>query len=154
MMKRHDEVAHNPESPKMSAPHPYEAYVKDVLRKRILFIDDEDLLREAISELLAELGYEVEVEETGDAAVKTFTEHPDQFDLVLTDLMMLNMTGDVIAERINAIRPDIPIVVMTGTPDNLPLSKAKAAGVCKVLGKPLTKAELREGLRAALSDGC
>ncbi|MGD0660174.1 MAG: response regulator [Syntrophorhabdales bacterium] len=125
-----------------------------MLRKRILFIDDEDLLREAISELLAELGYEVEVEETGDAAVKTFTEHPDQFDLVLTDLMMLNMTGDVIAERINAIRPDIPIVVMTGTPDNLPLSKAKAAGVCKVLGKPLTKAELREGLKGALSHDC
>ena len=154
MMKGHVEVAHNPESPKLCAPQPYKAYVKEMLRKRILFIDDEDLLREAISELLAELGYEVEVEETGDAAVKTFTEHPDQFDLVLTDLMMLNMTGDVIAERINAIRPDIPIVVMTGTPDNLPLSKAKAAGVCKVLGKPLTKAELREGLKGALSHDC
>jgi len=153
-MKRHVEVAHNPESPKTSAPHPYEAYVKDVLRKRILFIDDEDLLREAISELLAELGYEVEVEETGEGAVKTFTEHPDQFDLVLTDLMMANMTGDVIAERINAIRPDIPIVVMTGTPDNLPLSKAKAVGVCKVLGKPLTKAELGEELRGALFHDC
>jgi len=43
---------------------------------------------------------------------------------------------------------------MTGTPDNLPPGKAKAAGVCKVLGKPLTKAELREGLGAVLSDVC
>ena len=147
MMKRHVEVAHNPESPKTSAPHPYEAYVKDVLRKRILFIDDEDLLREAISELLAELGYEVEVEETGEGAVKTFTEHPDQFDLVLTDLMMLNMRGDEVAKKIRSIRADIPVVVMTGTPDNLPRSKAEAAGICKVLPKPLMKAELREGLR-------
>ena len=153
-MKGHVEVAHNPESPKLCAPQPYKAYVKDMLRKRILFIDDEDLLREAIYELLTEMDYEVKVEETGDAAIKTFTEHPEEFDLVLTDLMMLDMMGDEIAERINSIRPDIPIVVMTGTPDNLPRGKAKAAGVCKVLGKPLTKAELREGLRRALSHDC
>ena len=138
----------------MPAPCVHKAYVKDMLRKRILFIDDEDLLREAIYELLTEMDYEVKVEETGEEAIKTFTEHPEEFDLVLTDLMMLDMMGDEIAERINSIRPDIPIVVMTGTPDNLPRGKAKAAGVCKVLGKPLTKAELREGLRGALSHDC
>ncbi len=111
-------------------------------------------MREAIYELLTEMDYEVKVEETGDAAVRTFTEHPEQFDLVLTDLMMLDMMGDKIAERISSIRPDIPIVVMTGTPENLPRGKAKAAGVCEVLGKPLTKAELREGLTRALSHHC
>jgi CheY-like chemotaxis protein len=98
-----------------------------MLRRRILFIDDEDLLREAISEPLTEMGYEVKVEETGDAGVKTFTEHPEEFDLVLTDLMMLGMMGDEIANKISLIRPDIPIVVMTGTPDNLSRGRAKAA---------------------------
>jgi two-component system, cell cycle sensor histidine kinase and response regulator CckA len=125
-----------------------------MIKKRILFIDDEDLLREAMYELLTEMDYEVKVEETGREAIKTFVEHPGEFDLVLTDLMMLDMMGDKIAERISSIRPDIPIVVMTGTPDNLPHGKAKAAGVCKVLGKPLTKAELGEGLRRALSHDC
>ena len=125
-----------------------------MLRKRILFIDDEDLLREAIYELLAGMGYEVTVKESGEEGVKAFVEDPEEFDLVLTDLMMLDMMGDKVAERITSIRPDIPVVVMTGTPDNLPLSKAKAAGVCKVLGKPLTKAELREGLKGALSHDC
>ncbi|MGD0232865.1 MAG: response regulator, partial [Syntrophorhabdales bacterium] len=90
----------------------------------------------------------------GEEAIRIFTAHPGEFDLVLTDLMMLDMMGDEIAERISSIRPDIPIVVMTGTPDALPRSKAKAAGVCRVLGKPLTKAELREGLRRALSHDC
>jgi two-component system cell cycle sensor histidine kinase/response regulator CckA len=135
----------------MCASPSHKTYVKPMLRKRILFIDDEDLVREAIYELLTEMNYEVKVEETGDAAVRAFTEHPEEFDLVLTDLMMLDMPGDKIAERISSIRPDIPIVVMTGTPDNLPYGKAKAAGVCKVLCKPLTKAELREGLTSALS---
>ena len=123
-------------------------------KKRILFIDDEYLLREVIYEMLSEMDYEVRVEESGEEAIRIFTAHPGEFDLVLTDLMMLDMMGDEIAERISSIRPDIPIVVMTGTPDALPRSKAKAAGVCRVLGKPLTKAELREGLRRALSHDC
>ena len=132
----------------------HKAYIKDMLKKRILFIDDEDLLREVMYEILSEMDYEVKVEETGEEAIRTFIEHPGEFDLVLTDLMMLDMMGDEIAKRISSIRPDIPVVVMTGTPDNLPRSKAKAAGVCKVLGKPLTKAELGEGLRGALSHDC
>jgi CheY-like chemotaxis protein len=140
--------------PEVLAPGLHNAYVKDMLRKRILFIDDEDLVREAIYELLTEMDHEVRVEETGHAGIRAFTEHPEKFDLVLTDLMMLDMMGDKIAERISSIRPDIPIVVMTGTPDNLPRSRAKAVGVCEVLGKPLTKAELREGLGRALSHDC
>ncbi len=123
-------------------------------KKRVLFIDDEDLVREAIYELLTDMGYEVEAEADGEDAIRTFIDHPEEFDLVLTDLVMLNMTGDRIAERIKSIRPDVPIVVMTGTPDNLPRDKAKAAGVCRVLPKPLTKTELREGLQAALSHDC
>jgi len=78
-----------------------------MIRKRILFVDDEDLLQEAIYELLTEMDYEVTVEKTGDAAIKTFIEHPGEFDLVLTDLLMLDMMGDEIAKRISSIRPDI-----------------------------------------------
>ena len=81
----------------------------------------------------------------------TFTEHPGDFDLILTDLLVLDMMGDEIAKRIRSIRPDIPVVVMTGTPDSLPPGKAKASGICRVLGKPLTKAELGEGFRRVLS---
>jgi CheY-like chemotaxis protein len=123
-------------------------------KKRILFIDDERLVREVIYEMLSDMDYDVKVEETGKEAIRTFIGRPEEFDLVLTDLMMFDMMGDEIAERISAIRPDIPVVVMTGTPDALPSSKAKAAGVCKVLAKPLTKAELREGLLGALSHDC
>lgn len=119
-------------------------------RKRILFVDDECLTREVIYEMLTEMNYEVKVEKTGREAIKTFAEHPGEFDLVLTDLMMLDMKGDEIAARIRSIRPDLPVVVMTGTPQNLPRSKAESAGVCKVLPKPLTKAELDEGIRCAL----
>jgi len=97
--------------------------------------------------LLTDMGYKVKVEDSDERAVWTFSQHPEEFDLVLTDLMMLDITGDEIARRIRSVRPDMPVVVMTGTPDNLPPNKTEAAGICKVLPKPLTKAELREGLR-------
>ena len=125
----------------------FEIVAEDMPKKRILFIDDEDILRELMYEMLSEMNYEVKTEETGDAAIKTFAANPEHYDLVLTDLMMLNMRGDEIAVRIRRIRPGTPIVVMTGTPDNLPRSKAEAVGVSRVLPKPLTKAELEEGLR-------
>jgi len=123
-------------------------------KKKILFIDDEELLREAISELLEDMDFEVKVEQTGAEAVRTFAEDPGEFDLVLTDLMMLDMMGDEIAEKILSIRPSVPVVVMTGTPENLPDNKAEAMGICKVLGKPLTRAELGEAIRQALSHAC
>lgn len=122
--------------------------------KKILFIDDEDLLREAIYELLTDLDYEVTVGATGRRGVTIFTEHPGEFDLVLTDLMMLDMMGDEVAKEILRIRPDLPVIVMTGTPQNLPKDKAKSIGICRVLGKPLTKAELIEGIQGALSHVC
>jgi len=123
---------------------------RDMPKKRILFVDDECLLRKLMYEMLTMIDYEVKAEESGEKAVRTFIEHPEEFDLVLTDLMMPDMRGDEIAERIRSVRPTIPVVVMTGTPDNLPRSRAEAAGICKVLSKPLTMGELREGLREAL----
>jgi two-component system, cell cycle sensor histidine kinase and response regulator CckA len=129
-------------------------YRENMLKKRILFIDDEYLLREVVYEMLTEMDYEVTVEETGTEGVRAFTEHPGEFDLVLTDLMMDDMSGDEIAERVKSIRPDLPVVVMTGTPQNLPHDRARAVGVCKVLPKPLTKLELSEGIQRALSHTC
>ena len=116
-------------------------------RKRILFIDDEFLIREMMCEMLADLDYEVIAAETGQDGIRTFLRDPDAFDLVLTDLMMLGMTGDSVSERIRSVRADIPIVLMTGTPDTLAQKTAATKGICKVLCKPLTKAELREALQ-------
>lgn len=138
----------------VAATHIEEAYNTSMSAKKILFIDDEDLVREAIYEMLTDMNYRVELEETGRDGVRTFSDHPGEFDLVLTDLMMLDMRGDEIARRVREVRPDIPVVVMTGTPENLPSSQAKAIGVCRVLGKPLTKAELSEEIQRALTSRC
>ena len=114
--------------------------------RRILFIDDDEFLRECTCWMLSDLGYDVVVENGGRKAVERFQDSPGSFDLVLTDLMMADMTGDMVAQSIHAIRPDVPVVVMTGTPGSL-VGKPEAAGISKVLPKPLTKRELGEALR-------
>jgi CheY-like chemotaxis protein len=118
--------------------------------KRILFIDDEDLILEYMYEMLSDMGHNVVIESDGRKAIERFLKNPQGFDLILTDLMMLETTGDKVSENIHSIRPDIPIVVMTGTPDNISRDKATAAGICKVLPKPLTKMELCRELQDVL----
>jgi len=118
--------------------------------KRILFIDDELLICEMMCGMLADLDYEVVAEESGQDGIRTFLRDPDAFDLVLTDLMMLGMTGDSVSERIRSDRADIPIVLMTGTPGTLAQKTAATKGICKVLCKPLTKAEFRKALQGIL----
>ena len=119
-------------------------------RKRILFIDDEYLMREMMYELLTDLGYDVRTEESGAKGVTAFRESPGEFDLVLTDLMMFEMAGDRVSEEIHAIRSDIPVVVMTARPDRITPERASVAGVCKVLSKGMTRTELDEALRGVL----
>jgi len=113
---------------------------------RILFVDDEELLRDCMYETLSEMGYDVVVEDDGREAIERFRDNPWYFDLVLTDMMMLGMTGDKVSESIHAIRPDVPVVVMTGTPYGLD-GVVEAAGIRKILPKPLTRTELGEALR-------
>ena len=113
---------------------------------RILFVDDEELVRDSMYETLLAMGYDVIVEDDGPMAIERFRDNPWYFDLVLTDMVMLRMTGDGVSQGIHAIRPDIPVVVITGAPDSL-TGKAEVAGIRMVLPKALTRGELDRALR-------
>lgn len=118
--------------------------------RRVLFVDDDSLILELMAEMLADMGCAVTTAASGREAVEIFGRNPGAFDLVLTDLMMLEMTGDKLSEQVHAVRPDISVVVMTGTPQGLTRERIKAAGIRKVLAKPLTRTELREALERVL----
>lgn len=97
--------------------------------------------------MLSDMGHEVVVEDDGEKAVELFRRDPERFDLIISDLMMLGMTGDEMSEKIHLIRADVPIVVITGTPGNITRHRTEGAGICRVLQKPLTKTELHQALR-------
>jgi len=83
---------------------------------RILVIDDEPNIRSTLSELLDELGYDVEVAEDGEKGIKLFDEMGD-FDLVISDIRMPNMDGNEVARNIrNADKSELPLVAITVFP--------------------------------------
>ncbi len=118
--------------------------------ERILLIEDEKQLVDMVKEMLERRGYKVTGRTAGTEALKLFTSHPSQFDLVITDQVMPGMTGTELITKLLSIRPDIPIVLMTGHNETLSESQARAAGAMALLMKPFGGEEIARTIRSAL----
>jgi PAS domain S-box-containing protein len=116
----------------------------------IMLVDDEVALVRLGEEMMAELGYEPVGFSSSTAAFESFRATPDRFDAVLSDESMPGMTGSELAEHIHRIRPDIPIVLMSGFTSAALASRARDAGVVEVLAKPLVARDIARSLASAL----
>jgi PAS domain S-box-containing protein len=119
-------------------------------KEQILFVDDEDALIELANDMLTRLGYRVVTKTNPIEALETFRKNPDQYDLVITDMTMPNMTGDMLAKELMKIRPNIPIVLCTGFSHKINHQRATAIGIKGFLMKPLTYLILAKAVREAL----
>jgi len=81
---------------------------------RILFIDDEESILNSVQKLLHRLGYIVTGVCNVREALALFKRNKNLYDIVLTDQVMPDMTGDVLVKELRIIRPDIPVVVCSG----------------------------------------
>ena len=118
--------------------------------QRILFIDDEEILAEMGRSVLERLGYKVVVQTDSTQALRDFADHPDAFDLVVTDQTMPKMTGMALAEKLLRIRPDIPIVLCTGYSDLVSEETARAKGIRELVMKPVARKEMAEVIHRVL----
>jgi len=80
----------------------------------VLIIDDDLVVREMAGDLLDFLGHKIVKAESGEEGVNLFRKTPDQFDLVLVDLIMPGMNGVEVMKRIRAIRPNVRVVITSG----------------------------------------
>ncbi|MDD2463011.1 MAG: PAS domain S-box protein [Desulfobulbus sp.] len=119
--------------------------------EHILFVDDEEVLAEMVQSMLERLGYRVTVRTSSLEALTTFRNHPDLFDLVITDQTMPGLTGLDLARRILTLRPDMPIILCTGYSTLISEEEAKAHGVRAFALKPLTKKDLAILIRKVLN---
>jgi len=119
--------------------------------ERILLLDDEPQIVAMEKQLLEKLGYRVTARTSSVEALETFARQPDQFDLVITDMTMPNMTGDQLARSIWDIRPGVPVILCTGYNEMMSEDKALAMGICKFILKPIEKDELALAIRSALN---
>jgi PAS domain S-box-containing protein len=120
--------------------------------EHILFVDDESALVDVGQELLKTLGYKVTTALSGREALEKFTSAPQSFDLIITDQTMPHMTGTDLANEIKKIRPEIPVVVCTGFSAFDSEAKAQAAGITRLMTKPLEFRELAHAVRTLLDE--
>ncbi len=118
--------------------------------ERILFVDDEATLVNIGRNILEYQGYQVVTKENGLDALREFSERPDDFDAVITDMTMPQMTGEKLARELIRIRPEIPVIMCTGFSERIDDQKAKALGVKAFLMKPFTLSHLTKTLREVL----
>jgi len=117
----------------------------------ILFIDDEKMLAELGKVMLEEMGYQVTCQTDPQEALKSVSEKPGAFDLVITDQTMPGLTGKELAQKIKQIRPDLPIILCTGHSSLIATESAEEIGVDMLCLKPLRMSELGVNVRRCLS---
>ncbi|HTR36083.1 MAG TPA: response regulator [Bryobacteraceae bacterium] len=90
---------------------------------RILLVEDEQPLLQLIQKYLVRMGFQVEMYSQSLEALRSFEAAPDRYDMVIADLGMPDMPGDTLLTRMLEIRPELRILVCSGSPffiENLP----------------------------------
>jgi CheY-like chemotaxis protein len=117
-------------------------------RLTVLSVEDDMLVAMGTNGTLEDLGHDVVEAHSGAQALTLLAERPD-IDLLITDQGMPGMTGVALAEAARALRPNLPVILVTGY-----LQKPDDRGLnMPWLQKPFRAAELAEAIRAALDAG-
>jgi len=116
----------------------------------LMVVDDEAPLVEFTEEVLAGLGYEPVGFTSSEQALKVFERDPARFDAVLTDETMPRMSGVQLAARLLALRPDLPVLVMSGYGGEELEQRVRQIGARALVRKPLGATELADVVAAAL----
>ena len=131
---------------------PYESETLPTGTERILFVDDEAPIAKMGGQALERLGYTVSIRTSSIEALELFRSKPNDFDLVITDMTMPNMTGDKLAIELMKIRTDIPIILCTGYSKKISDEVAKEIGIKAFAYKPIVKSDLAKIVRKVLND--
>ena len=114
----------------------------------IMIVDDEDALREVASRILTRNGYVVMTSANGPDAIADVQAFDGTIDLLLSDVIMPRMLGKEVAQRIRALRPEIPVLFMSGYAQ--PVLGSTLGENFALLEKPFTEQQLLTEVRNVL----
>jgi CheY-like chemotaxis protein len=117
---------------------------------RILFVDDEPAIAGVAEKMLWKLGYQVKTTTSPIEALEIFRSAPSEFDLIITDLTMPQLTGLELASAVLETSPGFPILLCTGFSDWVKEDMLKSIGICGLLIKPITIHEFGHSIRMAM----
>jgi len=130
----------------------HEMEYKDTLgheeKTKILLIEDHKITLDVLAENLVNLGHHVQKVDRGMAGIKLFKD--GNYDIVITDVGLSDISGWAVSKKIKAISPQVPIVFITGWGNQLSSSQLKECGVDYVLTKPFKIEEISAIIKKAI----
>ena len=115
----------------------------------VLIVDDEPSVRQFVDRALREVGYTTTVAADGPEAIE-IAATLEPLDIIVTDVMMPQMTGDELARRLRQARPELKVLYLTGFSDRLFKEKATLWADEAYLDKPCSVKGLREAVSLLL----
>ena len=122
----------------------------EVKKRKILLVEDETVLREALQDWLVADGYEVEVAKSGEEALERVKS--EEFGVIVLDLRLPGIDGLRVFEEAKDVKPEIKGVIITAYPSNETMTKAKEIGLLDYLPKPFNIEDLEKIIGGALEE--
>ena len=119
-------------------------------RETILLVEDDALLRELTREMLEGFGYAVLDSGHPHEAIRTAEHHQGPIALLITDVMMPDINGRVLAEKLTTARPEMKVLYTSGYTGDVCVEQGELEPGCPLLDKPFTRDALAKRIRALL----
>ena len=120
--------------------------------ENILLVDDEKMVADMFEHSLTNIGYSVTKMTNSQEALSLFESAPDDYDIILTDQTMPGLTGAELAKKSLEIRPNIPVILLTGYSETFSSHDAHSIGIKEYLMKPIVPGNLARAVRRILDE--
>jgi len=117
-------------------------------KKKVLVIDDEQIVLDSVSQILIDENYEVDVSLSGREGLDWAIERP--YDIILTDIRMPDIGGMRVLRDIKRVKPSLPVVIITGYATTKSAVQAMKLGAAEYIEKPFEPEQLLEAVGRAL----
>jgi two-component system cell cycle sensor histidine kinase/response regulator CckA len=131
-------------------PAPHEDVPAQMHLEMVLLVEDEESVRTLTEMILRRQGYRVLTADCGAAALEIWNTRKDEIDILLTDVIMPQMSGSQLAHRLREMRPDLKVLFMSGYTDDMIAGHGVLAGETQLIQKPFSSRDLGIKLRAVL----
>ena len=126
----------------------------DTLRgfETVLFVDDEEMITEIAEDLLGLLGYKVLIAQSGKDAIRIYGENKERIDMVILDMIMPDMSGSEVYDRMKEINPKVKVLLSSGYSTDGLATEILNRGCMDFIQKPFKMKELSQKLRRILDE--
>jgi signal transduction histidine kinase/DNA-binding response OmpR family regulator len=120
--------------------------------RHVLIVDDDRDVGRLAARILETFQYETTALTDPNEAINLVRKHPAKFDLILTDLLMPELSGPELARAVKRIRPDLPLVLISGLVSAVTEESARRQGFVALIRKPFEIAQIEKSVAGVLKD--